>query len=134
MVVFGAGPVGLFAAKSAWLMGAGRVIVVDHIDYRLEFARRFAHAETVNFNQVDDIVQWVKETTEFLGADVCIEAVGAEADGAFFQHITERQVQAAGRLAGGAELVHRQPCARAGTSAWSVLSGRSSARSSSATR
>jgi threonine dehydrogenase-like Zn-dependent dehydrogenase len=39
VVVFGAGPVGLFAAKSAWLMGAGRVIVIDHIDYRLEFAR-----------------------------------------------------------------------------------------------
>ena len=49
VVVFGAGPVGLFAAKSAWLMGAGRVIVVDHIDYRLEFARSFAHAEIVNF-------------------------------------------------------------------------------------
>jgi alcohol dehydrogenase len=59
VVVFGAGPVGLFAAKSAWLMGAGRVIVVDHIDFRLEFARRFALAETINFSQVRDIVQWV---------------------------------------------------------------------------
>ena len=39
VVVFGAGPVGLFAAKSAWLMGAGRVIVVDHLEYRLEKAR-----------------------------------------------------------------------------------------------
>ena len=56
-MVFGAGPVGLFAAKSAWLMGAGRVIVVDHIDYRLEFARSFAQVETVNFTPVDDIVQ-----------------------------------------------------------------------------
>ena len=35
VVVFGAGPVGLFAAKSAWLMGAGRVIVIDHLEYRL---------------------------------------------------------------------------------------------------
>ena len=57
VAVFGAGPIGLFAAKSAWLMGAGRVIVIDHIDYRLEFARQFAHAETVNFTQVNDIVQ-----------------------------------------------------------------------------
>jgi threonine dehydrogenase-like Zn-dependent dehydrogenase len=65
--VFGAGPVGLFAAKSAWLMGAGRVIVIDHIDYRLEFARAFANAETINFSQVNDIVQWVKEQTGFLG-------------------------------------------------------------------
>jgi threonine dehydrogenase-like Zn-dependent dehydrogenase len=40
VVVFGAGPVGLYAAKSAWLMGAGRVIVIDHLEYRLEKARR----------------------------------------------------------------------------------------------
>jgi alcohol dehydrogenase len=96
VMVFGAGPVGLFAAKSAWLMGAGRVIVVDHIDYRLETARRFAHAETINFTQVDDIVQWAKETTDFLGADVCIEAVGAEADGAFFQHVTSAKLKLQG--------------------------------------
>ena len=85
VVVFGAGPVGLLAAKSAWLMGAGRVIVVDHLDYRLALARRFANAETIDFGQVDDVVQHVKELTDFLGADVCIEAVGAEADGSFFQ-------------------------------------------------
>ena len=42
VVVFGAGPVGLFAARSAWLFGAARVLVVDHLDYRLEFARQFA--------------------------------------------------------------------------------------------
>jgi hypothetical protein len=40
VVVFGAGPVGLFAAKSAWLLGAGRVIVVDHLEYRLEFVKQ----------------------------------------------------------------------------------------------
>lgn len=90
VVVFGAGPVGLFAAKSAWLMGAGRVIVVDHIDYRLEVARRFAHAETVNFTQVPDIVQYLKEQTDHLGADVCIDAVGAEADGSLGQVITTK--------------------------------------------
>jgi threonine dehydrogenase-like Zn-dependent dehydrogenase len=85
VVVFGAGPVGLFAAKSAWLMGAGRVIVVDHLDYRLEKARSFAQAETINFTEVKDVVQHLKEITGWLGADVCIDAVGAEADGAFFQ-------------------------------------------------
>ncbi len=83
VVVFGAGPVGLFAAKSAWLMGAGRVIVVDHLDYRLEMARAFAHAETINFTEVDDIVVHLKKVTDFLGADVAIDAVGAEADGSF---------------------------------------------------
>ena len=71
----------VFAARSAWLMGAGRVIVVDHLEHRLEKARTFAHAETVNFGEVDDIVVEMKKTTDFLGADVAIDAVGAEADG-----------------------------------------------------
>jgi alcohol dehydrogenase len=96
VVVFGAGPVGLFAAKSAWLMGAGRVIVIDHLDYRLEMAQSFAHAETINFTQVDDIVVHMKKLTEHLGADVCIDAVGAEADGAFFQHVTAAKLKLQG--------------------------------------
>ena len=88
VVVFGAGPVGLFAARSAWLMGAGRVIVVDHLEYRLEKARSFAYAETINFAEVDDIVLEMKRQTDWLGADVCIDAVGAEADGNLLQHLT----------------------------------------------
>src|SRR5205085_6419207 len=66
------------------------VIVVDHLDYRLKMARKFAMAETVNFTQVDDIIQHFKEATDFLGADVCIDAVGAEADGSFFQMMTTK--------------------------------------------
>lgn len=88
VVVFGAGPVGLFAAKSSWLMGAGRVIVVDHLDYRLEKAKSFAQAETINFTEHDDIVLHLKQITDFLGADVCIDAVGCESDGSFFQEVT----------------------------------------------
>jgi threonine dehydrogenase-like Zn-dependent dehydrogenase len=88
VVVFGAGPVGIFAAKSAWLLGAGRVIVVDHIDYRLEFVKRYAHCETINFLEVDDIVVHLKKLTDHFGADVCIDAVGAEADGSFLQSVT----------------------------------------------
>jgi alcohol dehydrogenase len=88
VVVFGAGPVGLFAAKSAWFMGAGRVIVVDHLEYRLDKARSFAHAETVNFAEVDDVVVHLKRDTDGLGTDVAIDAVGAEADGNFTQHVT----------------------------------------------
>ena len=44
VLIAGAGPVGLVAARSSWLMGAGRVIVIDHLEYRLEKARGFAHA------------------------------------------------------------------------------------------
>ncbi|MEW6055479.1 MAG: zinc-dependent alcohol dehydrogenase [Bdellovibrionota bacterium] len=88
VVVFGAGPIGIFAAKSAWLMGAGRVIVIDHLDYRLEFVRNYAQCETINFTQVDDIVLHLKKITDYLGPDVCIDAVGAEAEGSFLQSLT----------------------------------------------
>ena len=96
VVVFGAGPVGLFAAKSSWLMGAGRVIVIDHLEYRLEKARQFAHAETYNFGEVDDIVVTMKVATDFLGADVVIDAVGAEADGNLLQHISSAKLKLQG--------------------------------------
>ncbi|HEX4923147.1 MAG TPA: zinc-binding dehydrogenase [Bdellovibrionales bacterium] len=88
VVVFGAGPVGIFAAKSAQLMGAGRVMIVDGYDYRLEFAQKFTGAEPVNFRELDDPVMFFKKTTDHLGPDVCIEAVGAEADGSFLQRLT----------------------------------------------
>jgi threonine dehydrogenase-like Zn-dependent dehydrogenase len=96
VVVFGAGPVGLIAAQSSWLMGAGRVIVIDQLDYRLEKARTFAHAETYNFTQYRDIVVELKKTTDHLGADVVIDAVGAEADGNLVQHITSAKLKLQG--------------------------------------
>src|SRR3954466_89436 len=86
VVVFGAGPVGLVAARSAWLMGAGRVIVIDHLEYRLAKARSFAQAETLNFTALAHLVVEPKKQTDFLGADVAIEAVGAEADASFLPH------------------------------------------------
>jgi threonine dehydrogenase-like Zn-dependent dehydrogenase len=88
VVVFGAGPVGIFAAKSAWLMGAGRVIVVDHVEYRLDFVRRYAQCEVINFREVDDMALHIKKMTDWLGADVCIDAVGCEAAGNALQTIT----------------------------------------------
>jgi S-(hydroxymethyl)glutathione dehydrogenase / alcohol dehydrogenase len=96
VVVFGAGPVGLSAARSAWLMGAGRVIVVDYLDYRLEKAKNFAYAETINFGQVDDVVRELKKQTDYLGADVVIDAVGAEADGHVMQHVTSAKFKMQG--------------------------------------
>jgi threonine dehydrogenase-like Zn-dependent dehydrogenase len=96
VVVFGAGPVGLTAAASAWLMGAGRVIVIDHLEYRLEKARTFAHAETYNFTEHADIVVLLKKLTDHLGADVAIDAVGAEADGNLLQHVTSAKLKLQG--------------------------------------
>ena len=96
VLVLGAGPVGLAAARSAWFMGAGRVIVVDHLDYRLEKARTFAFAETVAIRDHRDIVVEMKRLTDGLGADVVIDAVGAEADGSALQHITSAKLKLQG--------------------------------------
>ncbi|KTR87082.1 zinc-dependent alcohol dehydrogenase [Leucobacter chromiiresistens] len=96
VVVLGAGPVGLAAARSAWFMGAGRVIVVDHLDYRLEKARTFAFAETVAIGDHRDVVVEMKRLTDGLGADVVIDAVGAEADGGVLQHVTAAKLKLQG--------------------------------------
>jgi threonine dehydrogenase-like Zn-dependent dehydrogenase len=68
-------------------MGAGRVIVCDHLDYRLDFVRRWAKVETFNFTQVEDVVLFCKKITDWIGADVCIDAV-ADATGSMLQTIT----------------------------------------------
>ena len=81
VVVFGAGPVGLLAAKCSWLFGAARVIVIDHVDYRLDFARTFANAEVYDYRELGDPVVFLKKATGGLGPDVCIEAVGGDASG-----------------------------------------------------
>jgi threonine dehydrogenase-like Zn-dependent dehydrogenase len=88
VVVFGAGPVGLFAARSAWFFGAGRVLIVDEYDYRLDFARRFAQCETLNFREVRDPVWFLKKETDWLGWDAAIDAVGCEARGSALQRAT----------------------------------------------
>lgn len=88
VVVFGAGPVGLMAARFAWFFGATRVIVIDHVDYRLEFARKFAFAEAYNFRSMKDPVVFLKKATDYFGADVCIDAVGCDGTGMALQSIT----------------------------------------------
>lgn len=103
VVVFGAGPVGIFAAESAWLLGAGRVIVVDHVDYRLEFVKNYAQCETVNFKEVDDMAVHIKKMTDWMGADVCIDAVGCEAAGNFAQSLTGIKLKLQG---GSATVLH----------------------------
>src|ERR1700712_4887898 len=93
VVVFGAGPVGIMAARCAWLFGAGRVIVIDHIEYRLEFAKTYCPAEVYNFRSLDDPVVFLKKTTDSLGADVCIDAVGADASGNFLHTLLGRKMK-----------------------------------------
>ncbi len=79
VVVFGCGPVGIMAQKSAWLKGAGRVIGVDIQPYRLEKARQTAGVEVINAKE-EKVAEVVRSMTEGRGADVCVDAVGMEAD------------------------------------------------------
>jgi threonine dehydrogenase-like Zn-dependent dehydrogenase len=92
VVVFGAGPIGIMAARCAWLFGAGRVIIIDHLQYRLDFAKQYAYCEAYNFKEMDDVVVFVKKTTDWLGADVVIDAVGCEATGNAMQDILGKKL------------------------------------------
>lgn len=81
IVIFGAGPVGIMAAKSAWLRGAKRVINVDTLPYRLAKAETAAGSETILWeDDGKNVIEQVRSMTEGRGADVCVEAVGFEPD------------------------------------------------------
>lgn len=85
VAIFGAGPVGIMAAKSAWLRGAERVLIVDTVQYRLDMAQKAANAETILWgdNGADQVIEQIRQATENRGADVCVEAVGFEPDRSF---------------------------------------------------
>lgn len=80
VAIWGCGPVGQFAIRSAFMLGAERVIAIDREPYRLQMARE-GGAETINADTVDDIVQVLKDLTGQIGPDRCIDAVGMEASG-----------------------------------------------------
>lgn len=80
VAVWGCGPVGQFALRSAWLLGAGRVIAIDRLPERLRMAEA-GKAETINFDEVK-VYDRLMEMTGGRGPDRCIEAVGLEAHGA----------------------------------------------------
>lgn len=82
VAIFGAGPVGIMAAKSAWLRGAARVLIVDTVPYRLDMAKKAANAEGILWEGTKDkdVIEQIRAATEGRGADVCVEAVGFEPD------------------------------------------------------
>ena len=79
VAVWGCGPVGQFTIRSAWMLGAGRVIAIDDVPERLAMARA-AKAETIDTTH-EDASERLKEMTKGRGPDSCIDAVGAEAHG-----------------------------------------------------
>jgi threonine dehydrogenase-like Zn-dependent dehydrogenase len=81
VAVWGCGPVGQFSIKSAFLLGAERVIAIDRFPERLRMAEEYGRAETLNYEEDDDIVDRLKEMGGGRGPDACIDAVGLEAHG-----------------------------------------------------
>lgn len=95
VAVWGAGPVGLFAIASAFMLGAGRVLVIETEPVRQELARKQG-AEVVDLSDVDNSLQLVdklKTLTGNMGPDACIDAVGMEAHGFGLEHFYDRSKQ-----------------------------------------
>jgi threonine dehydrogenase-like Zn-dependent dehydrogenase len=78
VAVWGCGPVGLFAIKSAWMFGAGRVIAIDGVPERLNLAKSWGKAEIID-NTKEHVQDRLNEMTGGQGPDRCIDAVGTEA-------------------------------------------------------
>jgi threonine dehydrogenase-like Zn-dependent dehydrogenase len=94
IAVWGAGPVGLFAMASAYLLGAERVIAIDRFPYRLQMARERARVwETINYEQ-ESVLERLNELTGGRGPDACIDAVGMEAHGHAAIYAYDRTKQA----------------------------------------
>jgi len=92
VAVWGCGPVGQFAIRSAYMLGAERVIALDHIPERLAMARQ-GNAETLDFDD-ESVIEKLKEMTGGRGPDACIDAVGMEAHGTSVDAIYDRAKQA----------------------------------------
>ncbi|MGI6206997.1 MAG: zinc-dependent alcohol dehydrogenase [Anaerolineae bacterium] len=94
VAVWGCGPVGLMAIRSAYLLGAERVIGIDREPERLRLARHYVGAETINFEETS-VLEELKEMTGGRGPDACIEAVGMEAYGSTVDMAYDRVMQLA---------------------------------------
>ena len=81
IAVWGCGPVGQFAIKSAFLLGAERVIAIDRFPDRLQMAREKARRRDDQLRGGRQVPEALKEMTGGRGPDACIDAVGMEAHG-----------------------------------------------------
>ena len=94
VAVWGCGPVGQFAIKSAWMLGAGRVVAIDRQPERLRMAGDQGKAETINYER-QDVFEALKTMTGGHGPDACIDAVGLEAHGTSFDYYYDKAKTAA---------------------------------------
>ena len=93
VAVWGCGPVGQMAIRSAWLLGADRVIAIDDVPERLRMAREKNKAETLEANNAG-LQETLREMTGGRGPDHCIDAVGMEAHGANLDALYDKTKQA----------------------------------------
>jgi threonine dehydrogenase-like Zn-dependent dehydrogenase len=94
VAVWGCGGVGLMAQRSAFLLGAERVIGIDRFPERLKLAEEKVGSETINYAEVDSVIDTLKEMTGGRGPDACIDAVGMEAHGTGPAYLYDRVKQA----------------------------------------
>jgi len=92
VAIWGCGPVGQFAIRSAFMFGAGRVIAIDRVPERLQLAQA-GGAETLNFEEVE-VLDALRDMTGNRGPDSCMDAVGMEAWGHGAMFLYDRAKQA----------------------------------------
>jgi len=92
VAVWGCGPVGQFAIRSAYMLGAERVIAIDDVPERLEMARTKGKAEVLDYS-TQDILAELNDLTGGRGPDACIDAVGMEAHGSGIEYAYDRTKQ-----------------------------------------
>jgi threonine dehydrogenase-like Zn-dependent dehydrogenase len=92
VAIWGCGPVGLFAIKSAYLLGAERVIAIDRVPERLQMAKEECKAEVLNYDEVE-VGEALKEMTGGIGPDSVMDAVGMEAHGAGLEGFYDKAMQ-----------------------------------------
>ena len=116
VAVWGAGPVGQLAMKSALLLGAERVIAIDRVPERLALARRASNALTLDYEDVD-VVPALRELTWGNGPDACIDAVGLEAHGHSLDARYDRAKQTVGLVTDRIHALRQaiQACRKGGT-------------------
>jgi threonine dehydrogenase-like Zn-dependent dehydrogenase len=94
VAVWGCGPVGQFTIQSAWMLGAERVIAIDRFPERLLLAKTWGRAEIIDYEEVDSVIETLREMTGGRGPDSCIDAVGMEAHGHTMDAIYDKAKQA----------------------------------------
>jgi threonine dehydrogenase-like Zn-dependent dehydrogenase len=116
VAVWGCGPVGQFAIRAAWMLGAGRVIAIDRVPERLMMAADKGKAEVIDLS-VLDVFETLNDATGGRGPDACIDAVGMEAHGStaddWYDRVKTATFMATDRASALRQAIHA--CRKGGT-------------------